>query len=68
MDTDPDTVPLHGSTDIDENIEKLINSSSEADSSSLEDELDIQKLRSELLEDDEVGHQLVRTWQNYSKS
>jgi len=55
MDKDPDTVSLHGSSDIDGNIEKLINSSSESESSSSEDELDIQKLRSELLEDDEVG-------------
>jgi len=55
MDKDPDTVSLHGSSDIDGNIEKLINSSSEADSSSSEDELDIQKLKSELLNDDEVG-------------
>jgi len=52
---DPDTVSLHGSSDIDGNIEKLINSSSESDESPSEDDLDIQKLRSELLEDDEIG-------------
>jgi len=47
MTKDPDTVSLHGSSDIERNIEKLINSSSESDSSSSKDKLDIQKLRSE---------------------